>query len=120
MDWTDIGINYQKANLEQRHKYALSEEQIVKTYDLFKNADITSALILSTCNRTEYFVPSELIEEAKSILSTKVYKTELEGDFFHSKEDDDADKPNGDEQVQHDVVCVLNLESDGVAQTRDD
>lgn len=90
LDWTVIGINYQKANLEQRQRYALSEEQILKTYDLFKNSQIPTALIISTCNRTEFFVPTELKMEASQLLSKEVYRQLPADHLFHIKEDNDA------------------------------
>ena len=92
MDWTVIGINYQKANLEQRQKYAMSEDQISLAYDLFKKASIQNALILSTCNRTEFFLPTADKMKAIEIVRTTIYEVEVEDDLFHCKEDEEAVK----------------------------
>lgn len=90
MDWTVIGINYQKANLEQRQKYALSESQVLLAYDLFKKANIQNALILSTCNRTEYFIPTEQKPAAIKLLKSSIYKVEVEDHLFHCMDQTEA------------------------------
>jgi len=90
LDWTVIGVNYQKANLQQRQKYALSEDQILLAYSLFKKSNIQNALILSTCNRTEFFLPIEAKDKAVEILTNKVYQIKVEADLFHCKSEEEA------------------------------
>ncbi len=90
MDWLVIGINYKKANIEKRQEYALSDEEIVATYETFKSIGIDNALIISTCNRTEFFLPKRFHDKAMSILTLHVYKKEIEHQYFKLKIGKDA------------------------------
>ncbi|GLR19115.1 glutamyl-tRNA reductase [Portibacter lacus] len=90
MNWSVIGINYQKANLEQRQKFALDEDHIQETYEYFLASGITNALIVSTCNRTEFFIPQDANAKALEILSKHIYKDYYDEQLFHFKSDAQA------------------------------
>lgn len=85
MNWFVTGINYLKANLEQRQDYSLSPEAIDNVYDQLKESGINNALIISTCNRTEFFLPYEFRSVALEILEQLIYKRAVQNNLFHVK-----------------------------------
>ncbi len=90
MDWAVTGINYQKANLSQRQRYALDEAQIIQAYDLLQEIGIQHTLIISTCNRTEFFTPIEHKKKAIEIISKEIYEGAIDDSLFHDMYGDDA------------------------------
>lgn len=92
MNWFVTGVNYKKANLEQRQKYSLSADEVVTAYDNLKALGIKNALIISTCNRTEFFLPLSYKDEAAHILSKYIYKRDIENALFHFKTGKEAVK----------------------------
>ncbi|WP_235296640.1 glutamyl-tRNA reductase [Portibacter marinus] len=90
MNWTVIGVNYQKANLSQRQKYALNEDRIIETFHLLKKSGIQQALIISTCNRTEFFIPIDQKQTAIDLITTHIYQNDVEPELFHCKKNDEA------------------------------
>ncbi|MGV6831442.1 MAG: glutamyl-tRNA reductase [bacterium] len=54
-EFTIIGINYQKANVEVRSRFSITEETAKSLYQDAKESGIKSLIVLSTCNRTELY-----------------------------------------------------------------
>jgi glutamyl-tRNA reductase len=74
LDIVLIGINHKTAPIELRECLAFSEEDMLKTFSVFKNNPVIKELILfSTCNRVELLMttpnPDEAIQTAKQYLS---------------------------------------------------
>lgn len=90
MNWSTIGINFKKANLEQRQKYALDNERVISVYEAFRKAGIVNALIISTCNRTEFFLPTQELSQAFLVLKEWVYGHEIDENLFHIKDIEEA------------------------------
>ena len=65
-----IGLNHKTAPLEIREKVSLSRPQIVKISKHIRDAtSILGCAVLSTCNRTEFYIHTKNIENG--ILDTK-------------------------------------------------
>jgi glutamyl-tRNA reductase len=74
LDIVLIGINHKTAPIELRECLAFSEEDMLKTFSVFKNNPVIKELMLfSTCNRVELLMttpnPDEAIQTAKQYLS---------------------------------------------------
>lgn len=55
-----LGLNHETAPVEVRERFALSESKVVEECRaLVESSGIQEAVVLSTCNRTEYYVVSE-------------------------------------------------------------
>ncbi|NLW06382.1 MAG: glutamyl-tRNA reductase [Clostridia bacterium] len=69
MDIYLLGFNYQTAPLEVRDKVAISRSQL-KQYTAAAGglAGVAGAVLLSTCNRTEYYLACNEKERLKSVL----------------------------------------------------
>jgi glutamyl-tRNA reductase len=87
-----LGLNHKTAPLSVREKFAFyGEEQIVALKNLKTYPFINECLILSTCNRVEFYIATENIEGAKSALRDfllvfkKVDITGLENSFYSYK-----------------------------------
>ena len=50
-----VGLSFEKANQQIRNKYSLSNEKLTAFLEEAKQNNIQSAVVLSTCNRTEIF-----------------------------------------------------------------
>ena len=90
MNWINIGINYKKANLSERQKYSLTEDQIIECYALFRQANINNALVLSTCNRTEFFIPKSTKENAIALILDHFYSVDPDESLFHYNSETEA------------------------------
>ncbi len=90
MNWFVTGVNYKKASLHERQLFSLNEEQISSAYEKFVEAGVDNALIISTCNRTEFFLPEDQKERAINTLFNRIYQLDLNSDLFHIKEGDEA------------------------------
>lgn len=80
-----FGCSHHKTPLDLREQFSLSENTIIETYHKFKNfPQIIELLILSTCNRTEFYLILENKhnnERALEILFNEVFQK----DFKHIK-----------------------------------
>lgn len=77
-----IGVNHKTAPVEIREKLAVSKVQIEKRADELRDLPgVEGVVILSTCNRTEYYLAALNPEEGKKALYTHVarYAGCLEG-----------------------------------------
>ncbi len=55
-----VGLNHNTAPVEIRETIAVSDENLKAAYDdIFKNDRIYEAMILSTCNRVEYYIVTD-------------------------------------------------------------
>ncbi|MFY0626075.1 MAG: glutamyl-tRNA reductase [Reichenbachiella sp.] len=104
-----IGLSYKNAPLEVRERMAFDEAAIKKLYELLNDfSDISEALILSTCNRTEiYYSASDSQEELLLKLIGIVKQTDQMGEFrnyFNNIE-------SHDQAVQHLFDVSMGLEA---------
>ena len=64
-----IGLNHHNASLDYREKLAFSHEEIQSCLkDLIASDEIKEAVILSTCNRTEFYLQTN--EEGEEYTKT--------------------------------------------------
>jgi glutamyl-tRNA reductase len=84
-----LGLNHKTAPLSVREKFAFSREELGKALsDLKKRRFINECLILSTCNRVEFYISSENIEGAKATIKDFLFSFKnvdisgLEGSFY--------------------------------------
>lgn len=77
MDLSMVGIDYEKASIEQREAFAFTKNQAKQAMTEWKrDASLSGCLLLSTCNRTELWIsdpagetdPFALLCSAKGIL----------------------------------------------------
>lgn len=70
------GLNHQNAPLEIREKFAVGSHQMQETLDAVRAIDgMTGAVILSTCNRVEFYAanvcPVRAFDDLRSLLQTR-------------------------------------------------
>lgn len=70
------GLNHQNAPLEIREKFAVGSHQMQETLDAVRGIDgMTGAVILSTCNRVEFYAanvcPVRAFDDLRSLLHTR-------------------------------------------------
>ena len=92
MNWCVFGINFKNANIRKRQRYALNNKQIKEIYGILRKNQIANALIISTCNRTEFFIPELDLAKFKLLVKSAIYPHEFQMDLFHVKEGIDAIK----------------------------
>lgn len=64
-----LGINYRKATLDMRERFAFSQDDLLDTLQYLKaSALLKEVIILSTCNRTEIYALSEYLSEARDFI----------------------------------------------------
>ena len=52
-----LGVNHETAPVEVREKFALSESALCREVkNLLSAKDVEEGVVLSTCNRTEYYL----------------------------------------------------------------
>ena len=71
MDLVCIGISHKTAPLEVREKLALSEEEITKVLQRVSGT-VAETMVVSTCNRVEFYAVAESAEKAKGALHSVV------------------------------------------------
>lgn len=87
-----VGLNHKTASLEIRERVSLSKPQIVGVSQEIKNASfIAGCAILSTCNRTEFYIntlsKAEGIKEVINLISSKSgYDADYLKAFLYIKE----------------------------------
>ena len=56
-----VGLNHRTAPVELRERFAVPSDQLVAHYDELRRAEVHETVILSTCNRVEFYalVPSD-------------------------------------------------------------
>ncbi len=68
-----LGINHNLARLEVRKQFALDQEGCERMLSLLCSApQIFGAVVLSTCNRTEYFLSSDLPADSVFAMAEKI------------------------------------------------
>ena len=64
-----LGLNHKSASVEIREKVAMSKPHIRQNVEKLRNlAGVNGISILSTCNRTEFYLDAEDNEQAKQSL----------------------------------------------------
>lgn len=71
MDLVCIGVSHKTAPLEVREKLALSEEEISKVLQRVSGT-AAETMVVSTCNRVEFYAVAESAEKAKGALHSVV------------------------------------------------
>lgn len=65
MELACIGLNYTSAPVEVREQVSVSKDELERrSKRLLEESGVLESLILSTCNRTEYYVAAEKAEDA--------------------------------------------------------
>ena len=89
-----IGIDHKECSLLQRERFALSDEDIENLYQLIiKEIEVEGILLLSTCNRTEFWTSSTNDICSDLIHLVCRYKGDPEGEYssmFCVRKEDDA------------------------------
>lgn len=91
-----VGLNHKTAPLEIREKVSLSKPQIVNiSEEIKKRPSIDGCAILSTCNRTEFYISTSSklrgIEEVIDLISIKsAYESVFLKEYLYIKEGKDA------------------------------
>jgi len=83
-----LGLNHETAPVEVREKFALSDHALDhETQDLIAAQDVEEGVVLSTCNRTEYYAVvnggSGVGELEDWICKQRDYHGSREGVFYH-------------------------------------
>lgn len=106
-----IGVDYNKANLNTRENFAFTKEEIKKALkNIVNEKDITGAVLLSTCNRTELWVSCEsedidlktILLKAKKISFSEAEKY-IDLDIFSIRE--------GVEAIEHLMITACGINS---------
>ena len=73
MRFAVFGLNHRTASVALREKFALSYDEVPQVAEAIQEQDGTELLVLSTCNRVEFYFASDdtdkAVENAKSYLS---------------------------------------------------
>ena len=89
-----VGINHNTASVDIREKIALSEEELIPALKNLKDSlALEEIAILSTCNRTEIYVVSEVLESERikhRLASIKKIEYKEVSESFYVKTSNDA------------------------------
>lgn len=84
MNITCFGLSHQTAALEVREKFALPELALPEALArLTKVSDVAEGVIVSTCNRTEFYVAGELADCSARVFFKSFYRDFRSGDEKH-------------------------------------
>ncbi|MGD1978232.1 MAG: glutamyl-tRNA reductase [Akkermansiaceae bacterium] len=91
-----LGLNHETAPVEVRERFALSDAALDReTESLVDSGDVLEGVILSTCNRTEYYAVvngrSGVTELENWICEQREYDGAREGFFYHFEARDAAE-----------------------------
>lgn len=101
-----LGLSYKNTPLEIREKLSMDEKSSKKLMNLSREFNCTELLVVSTCNRTEFYFTGD--DEASNAILTclslisKVGKKEIEGHLLYFNEE---------EAVSHLFRVSMGLES---------
>ncbi|TDR18321.1 glutamyl-tRNA reductase [Marinicella litoralis] len=85
-----LGINHKTADINIREKFTVAESDYQKHNELLlKHPAIDSAVVLSTCNRTEYYLSTPSIEFLKKHL-IKIFEFDFKAKFVYLKSGHDC------------------------------
>lgn len=86
MELVCVGLNHRTAPVEVRERFAVASTKLgEKSKDLLQHQEIGEALVLSTCNRTEFYLAGENAERVANELRTQLTQThseKAEGHFY--------------------------------------
>ena len=113
MEYLCLGVNHRTAPIELREQFAVSESHLGEaTAEMIKSAGLAEGMVLSTCNRTEYYGAAENVAEARRMLHEHLEKLvgqELDADHLYEREGGDA--------VRHLCRVVSGLDSMVLGET---
>ncbi len=102
-----LGLNHRTAPVEVREKFAVGNTQLGQTaHEMVRLAEASEAVVISTCNRTEFYFAAENAEIAFQLIESRLSeKTQLDPEInshFYRKSKFDA--------ARHlcNVVCGLD------------
>ena len=78
-----IGISHWETPIEIREKYSLTNYEIVNIFNKAKKLNIDSLIIISTCNRTQFFSFTNNIEKIRSLFTENTKSQEKKFEKFH-------------------------------------
>lgn len=70
-DYSVFGISHEELIIDERQKFALSIDQQKILLKEMQKLACPFAMILSTCNRTEFFIEGDFVDSLKKILSNR-------------------------------------------------
>lgn len=85
------GIDYNKASLETRERFALTiaaQEQLLE--DVCRSAGVLGSVLISTCNRMELWVSGEAVQPYPLLCSLLGVDERLYEPYFTTREEDEA------------------------------
>ncbi len=98
-----IGTNFNKADTQTRSRFAITKSQTEEVYKNAAKAGFTDFLILSTCNRTEFYTTSNA-NELRVLIANQLQLSQADFDsYFYCQ--------NGKSAVGHFFRVVSGLDS---------
>jgi glutamyl-tRNA reductase len=108
-----FGISHRTAKVTVREKYSLSKKKVEKIFNNISNYNIIKeCVILSTCNRTEFYLVTDFVKETLKILYRELCLLDHFDDlkYFYLLEDVDV--------VTHLFKVASGLESQVIGETQ--
>jgi glutamyl-tRNA reductase len=110
MEVVCFGLNHQTAHVEVREKYAVSDHALKALAGEIKTLPgISESVIVSTCNRVEYYVAAEQAEQALQTLGTHIAGTLDEAASFY--------RYGSTQSIRHLFRVVSGLDSMVIGET---
>ncbi|MCF6300001.1 MAG: glutamyl-tRNA reductase [Proteobacteria bacterium] len=84
-----FGINYKSANLSVREEFTVAESDYKGELNrISKHPSVASVVVLSTCNRTEYYFSLQTLAKAEQVLNDLFEMDKIKSIFYIKKEQD--------------------------------
>lgn len=107
-----IGVDYNKADLDTREKFAFTKDEILSSLKIIlDNYQVTGAIIISTCNRTELWI-SQLEEESLDMQKVLCELKNISADDEHKYIKNEIFViRQGKEAIEHIMVTACGINS---------
>ncbi len=107
-----IGVDYNKADLDTREKFAFTKDEILSSLKIIlDNYQVTGAIIISTCNRTELWI-SQLEEESLDMQKVLCELKNISADDEHKYiKNEIFVTRQGKEAIEHIMVTACGINS---------
>ncbi|HEU5289669.1 MAG TPA: glutamyl-tRNA reductase, partial [Cyclobacteriaceae bacterium] len=101
-NWSLLGTNFSKADVKTRSRFALTRPMVQRAYELAAQKGFYDFLVLSTCNRTEFYTSATIHELKKFVFELLPIESADLGYFYFD---------SGIEAVRHFFRVVAGLDS---------
>ncbi|MCM8787421.1 MAG: glutamyl-tRNA reductase [Candidatus Omnitrophica bacterium] len=106
-----IGVSHKTAPIEIRERYSLTKKEISDILSKFaSNETINDALILSTCNRIELYITTEMINKAIELIYSELQIKDYDLQYFYLLVDKDV--------IRHLFNVASGLDSQVLGETQ--